>query len=99
VLVIGAWFQIRQSSAARHLDRELKGWHDGPGRADGGFRVRGRTGGQRPQLASTDRSSLRAGRDRAGELAHGLATLLTIPPARLTVLNAVGRAAARSPAS
>lgn len=81
VLVIGAWFQIRQSlNPLRQLDRELKAVHDG---------ARPRLGGRFPRevepvvsdlnrLLDRQEQLVRKARDRAGTLAHGLKTPLTI---------------------
>lgn len=81
VLVIAAWFQIRQSlSPLRELDRELKAVHDG---------VQPRLGGGFPRevepvvndlnrLLERQEQLVRRSRDRAGALAHGLKTPLTI---------------------
>lgn len=81
VLAVGAWFQIRQSlSPLRDLDRELKAVHDG---------AKPRLGGSFPsevepvvgdlnRLLDRQEQLVRRARDRAGALAHGLKTPLTI---------------------
>jgi signal transduction histidine kinase len=81
VLVAGAWFQIRQSlNPLRDLDRELRAVHDGR---------QPRLGGQFPsevepvvtdlnRLLDRQEQLVRKARDRAGALAHGLKTPLTI---------------------
>ena len=81
VLVIGAWFQIRQSlGPLRKLDDELKAVHNG---------VKPRLGAGFPRevepvvtdlnrLLDRQEQLVRKARDRAGTLAHGLKTPLTI---------------------
>jgi signal transduction histidine kinase len=81
VLVIAAWFQIRQSlNPLRDLDSELKAVHDGE---------QPRLGTDFPRemepvvtdlnrLLDRQEQLVRKARDRAGALAHGLKTPLTI---------------------
>ncbi len=81
VLVFGAWFQIRQSlRPLRKLDGELKAVHDG---------AKSRLSGRFPRevepvvtdlnrLLERQEQLVRKARDRAGALAHGLKTPLTI---------------------
>ena len=81
VLAIGAWFQIRQSlSPLRDLDQELKAVHNG---------AQAQLGGTFPRevepvvddlnrLLQRQEQLVRRARDRAGALAHGLKTPITI---------------------
>lgn len=81
VLVVGAWFQIRQSlHPLRELDRELKAVHDGvQPRLAGGFpREVEPVVNDLNRLLDRQEQLVRRARDRAGALAHGLKTPLTI---------------------
>ena len=81
VLVFGAWFQIRQSLAPlRKLDGELRAVHDGAKpRLGGGFpREVEPVVTDLNRLLDRQEQLVRKARDRAGTLAHGLKTPLTI---------------------
>jgi len=81
VLALGAWLQIRQSlSPLRDLDHELKSVHDGAqARLEGTFpREVEPVVGDLNRLLDRQEQLVRKARDRAGALAHGLKTPLTI---------------------
>lgn len=81
VLAVGAWFQIRQSlNPLRKLDQELKAVHDGAQpRLGGGFpREVEPVVNDLNRLLDRQEQFVRRARDRAGALAHGLKTPLTI---------------------
>ena len=93
VLVLGAWLQLRLSlSPLRALDRELNAVHDGR---------RARLGDNfpkevQPVVADLNRlldrqdQLVRKARDRAGALAHGLKTPLTVVAAEARRLDRLG---------
>ncbi|HET7717786.1 MAG TPA: HAMP domain-containing sensor histidine kinase [Bauldia sp.] len=81
VLALGAWLQIRQSlNPLRDLDRELKAVHDGArSRLEGSFpREVEPVVTDLNRLLERQEQLVRKARDRAGALAHGLKTPLTI---------------------
>ena len=81
VLALGAWFQIRQSlRPLRDLDHELKAVHGGAQvRLEGTFpREVEPVVGDLNRLLDRQEQLVRKARDRAGALAHGLKTPLTI---------------------
>jgi signal transduction histidine kinase len=81
VLILGAWLQIRQSlGPLRDLERELKAVHGGTrSRLVGRFpREVEPVAGDLNRLLERQEQLVRKARDRAGTLAHGLKTPLTI---------------------
>lgn len=81
VLMLGAWLQIRQSLDPLHdLERELKAVHAGTrARLGGAFpREVAPVVGDLNRLLDRQEQLVRKARDRAGALAHGLKTPLTI---------------------
>jgi len=100
VLAVTAWFQVRHSlSPLRVLDRELKAVHEGrqPRLGSASAREVEPVVTDLNKLLDRQEQLIRKARDRAGALAHGLKTPLTVigAEARRLIPQGLGESAAK----